>query len=689
MRRSHAPLVALVVALSALPATPALAARRHRARVAPRAFASCAGLISYERVHFAVTHGIPETPVAPESEPTTGAPLTPTAPGTQGAASPAPAASAPASGTGSTSFSTTNNQEPGVDEPDIVKTDGRTIFAVENGTLYAVAVAGGGPHLAGTVALGTAAPGAQLLLHGNRLLLVSTTSRVPVPLGVGVATPASVTRASTAPGPATIAPLPPVPAPPPYSPYYYGGTTTITEVDVHDPAAMRVTRMLSFDGTFVDARQNGATARLVISSAPSAIAQPALGTSTAGWVPARRFRSFLTGRRYTRRVAPCASIRRPAQFSGAGMLSIITIDLDKGLYTAGSQAVLADAQVVYGSTTSLYVATQRWIPPQTSVDQVPVSPSTVIDKFDATNPDATTFAAAGEVPGYLLNQFSLSEYQGDLRVATTSRPIWWGSAPPSQSQSYVTVLAQQGSSLVPVGQVAGLGAGQQIYSVRFLGDTGYVVTFHRVDPLYVVDLRNPASPRVAGALELAGYSSYLHPVGNGLLLGIGQDVSTANEPAGTQLELFNVANPSAPAVIARTLVGSGSSSQVQYDHHAFLFWPPTGLAVLPVSISSPVVFAPPGASGAPTPAPQQSSSFVGAIGYHIDASGISEVGRVAHNSVNGYTPAIERSLVIGDQLFTLSTGGVMASRLDTLAPQAFVSFPSSTVTPPPPTPLAG
>jgi uncharacterized secreted protein with C-terminal beta-propeller domain len=659
---------AALAALGTLPAAPALA-RAHRPRVAPRGFASCTRLIGYERSHFAVTHGVPETPVVPEAEPATGLPLTPSAPGTQGAAAPAPTASAPASGTGSTSFSTTNNQEPGVDEPDIVKTDGRTIFAVQNGTLYAVAVAAGSPRLEGTVALGSAAAGAQLLLRGNRLLVVSSASRVPVPLGVGVATPAAA-------GP-SIAPLPPVPVQPsiPYSPYWYGGTTAITEVDVHDPAAMKVTRTLSFDGTFVDARQNGATARLVISSAPSAIAQPALQTRTAGWVPARRFHSFLTGRRYTRRVAACASIRRPVQFSGVGMLSIITIDLDKGLYTAGSQAVLADAQVVYGSTTSLYVATQKWIPPQTPVDQVPAAAATVIDKFDATNPDATTFAAAGEVPGYLLNQFSLSEYQGDLRVASTSRPIWWGSAPPSQSQSYVTVLAQQGSSLVPVGQVAGLGAGQQIYSVRFLGDTGYVVTFHQVDPLYVVDLRTPSAPRVAGTLELAGYSSYLHPVGNGLLLGIGQDVSSANEPSGTQLELFDVANPSAPRLIARTLVGSGSSSQVQYDHHAFLFWPPTGLAVLPVSISPIVEFTPspgaPAASGPATP----SSSFVGAIGYHIDASGITEVGRVAHDPLSGYSPAIERSLVIGNQLFTLSSEGVMASNLASLAREAFVTFP--------------
>jgi hypothetical protein len=257
------------------------------------------------------------------------------------------------------------------------------------------------------------------------------------------------------------------------------------------------------------------------------------------------------------------------------------------------------------------------------------------------------------------------------------------------------VLATRGGVLVPVGQVAGLGLGQQIYSVRFVGDTGYVVTFHQVDPLYTIDLSSPIAPRVAGQLELQGYSAYLHPVGNGLLLGIGQDVGSANnEPAGTQLELFDVSKASAPKLLARTTVGTGSSSQVQYDHHAFLFWPPTNLAVLPVQIY-PVYSGPqPAPAGGQTGASQGSATastgsatasqgsttssnpgFTGAIGFRVDRSGIAEVGRISHDATNGYTPAIRRSIVIGDALFTVSDGGVMASRLDTLAREAFVPFP--------------
>ncbi len=663
----------------------------------PHAFASCARLVGYERTHFAVNHGVPETSPRPLSEPSIAAPSR------SGSASPQAAAPVENAGTtaGGTTFSTTNNQEPGVEEPDIVKTDGSTIFTVEQGTLYAVLAAGPAPRLAGSLPLGSIGYGAQLLLRDSRLLVISG-SQAP-PIGVGVAVPAlpaaaggrssalsGVAPAALAPSTSPVASIPSI-AP---SPYYYPATTTITEVDVHDPGAMKVARTMTVEGTFVDARQNGATARLVFSSAPRAIATPALRAHASGWVPARRFNSFITGHRYTRLLAACSAVRRPAQFSGVGMLSILTIDLDRGLYATDSTALMADAQVVYGSASSLYVATQRWINPLTPATNVPSSPETVIDQFDATNPEHTTLVASGEVPGYLLNQFSLSEYHGYLRVASTSRPIWWNATQPPPSQSYVTVLANHGGALTAVGQVSGLGAGEQIYSVRFIGDAGYVVTFRRVDPLYTIDLSSPTSPRVAGQLELEGYSAYLHPVAEGLLLGIGQEVGPENEPSGAQLELFDVSNPAAPRLQARATLGSGSSSLVQYDHHAFLFWPPTALAVLPVSIySTTPVSVPPTPTPTPPPLPAVGSSggqastveptggFVGAIGLRVDRSGITEVGRIAHDPVNGASPQIARSLVIGQQLFTVSSEGVMASSLATLARQAFVTFPSPSPSP--------
>jgi Beta propeller domain len=580
----------------------ALAAAPAPARVRPHAFASCKALVAYAERHFAVTHGVPSRPMA---EIAPGAPVArPQAPE---AATPT---GAPEQGGAGTTYSTTNNQEQGVDEPDIVKTDGRTIFAIAGTRL--VAVAARGPRLAGSLELGAAGGGAQLLLRGSRLIVVSTDTPIVLPL---------------TPGPATIPLLPAAVSP----------RTTVTEVDVHDPAAMKVARTLTIDGSYVDARQNGSTARVVISSSPRAIAEASTRGEARGWVPARRFHSALTGRRYVRPAAGCGEVRRPVQFSGLGMLTILTIDLDRGLWAADSDAMMADAQVVYGSPTSLYVATQRWLDPQTAAVRLPAGQTTVIHRFDVSDPDRTTFAASGAVDGYLLDQFSLSEYQGRLRVATTARPVWWDAgAPPPQSDNAVTVLQQRGGTLEQVGKVAGIGRGESIFSVRFLGDVGYVVTFKQVDPLFTVDLRSPTAPKVAGSLEVPGVSTYLHPVGADRLLGVGHDGS------GLQLSLFDVGDPAAPKLVGRATLAQ--SSEAEYDHHAFLYWPATRLAVLPLG--------------------------TGAAAFRVEPGGLGDLGRIGA----GDQAPVRRAVVIGDRLFTVSGDGVLASDLGTLARQAFVAF---------------
>jgi uncharacterized secreted protein with C-terminal beta-propeller domain len=657
---------------------------KHRARVRPpRAFASCASLVRYGRHYLARTHGVPETPIQPLAG-SVKAPA-PVSSGTGTTGAPQTAGS-----TNSTSsYSTTNNQEPGVEEADIVKTDGSTIFSVSGNMLYAVAVSSGTPKLVGSLDLGSSGYGSQLLLDGDRLLVISSASPVE-PMPLGTARPVGT-------GTALIYP----------SPYYYDGQSTIDRVDVSDPTSMKVIGTASIDGSFVDARQNGSTARIVISSAPRAIAKPALRAREAGYVPTWSYHGLITGRRTRGFVGRCAQITRPALFSGLGMVTIYTVNIAQGLAFATTDALMADAQVVYGSQSSIYVATEKWIDPSTPAVRLPSVTKTQIDRFDASTPHTTAFIASGDVPGYLLNQFSLSESGGYLRVASTSSPDFWGGGVPQvPSQSYVTVLGTVGNQLLPVGQLSGLGSGQKIYSVRFVGDTGYVVTFRQVDPLYTIDLSDPTAPKVAGELELEGYSSYLHPLGNGLLLGVGQDVAASNEPSGALLELFDASDPAAPKLLQKTSLGQGSSSQVQYDHHAFLFWPATHLAVLPVQIyqinSEPPTPAPAqggtGATGSgsgttttTTTSSQSSTSssdqFTGAVGFHVGSSGINEVGRITHPALDGYTPPILRSIVIGDQLYTLSDEGILASSLDTLAPDTFVALPASSQ--PAPTPGAG
>jgi Beta propeller domain len=598
--------VALVLASTCVAALPSPALGK-RAPSRLRSFASCAQLVHYAQRHVAETRGASEPAVPPLAEPAIPG-RTPETTAGQEDTTPA--------------FSTTNVQEEGVDEPDIVKTDGSTIFTIVGQTLYAVAAGGpGAPRIAGSLSL--VRYGGDLMLRGGRLIVIQGAAASPAePVVSDTARPAA-TR----------------------------GQTVITEVDVRDPAALRVSRTLTLDGQYVNARQNAGTVRVVLSSTPRAYALPAARDRATGWVPRSRFASNVSGRRRARAILPCGAVRRPPTFSGLGMLSILTIDLDKGLWAVDADGVMADAETVYGSPSHLYVATQRWIDPDTSAGALPQA-STLIHRFDVTDPDRTTYEASGVVEGYLLNQYSLSEFKGDLRVASTSRPTWWQGAQTVASQSFVTVLRRAGATLAPVGRVAGLGQGQRIYSVRFIGDVGYVVTFRQVDPLYTIGLADPTKPKVLGELELLGYSAYLHPISDDLLLGVGQDATPEGRTKGVQVSLFGVGDPAHPKLLAQHALGASSSSQVEYDSHAFLYWAPSKLVVLPVQVSD---------------------GFAGALALRVDQSGIAEAGRVAHDRASG---PITRALVIGGGLWTLSDGGVLVSALDGFAPLGWLPFPS-------------
>jgi hypothetical protein len=337
------------------------------------------------------------------------------------------------------------------------------------------------------------------------------------------------------------------------------------------------------------------------------------------------------------------------------MLTVLTIDMRKGLPAVDSDSLMTDAQTVYASRSNLYVATQRWLEQPTTRAPLPAV-TTAIHQFDTSEPDRTEYRATGVVTGFLLSQWSLSEYKGDLRVASTDEPVWFQGREARQSESFMTVLRRDGSALLPIGRVGNLGKGERIYAVRFIDDLGFLVTFRQVDPLYVIDLSPPTNPEVLGELKILGYSAYLHPVGDDLLLGVGQDATEEGRTRGTQLSLFDVSNPREPKRIAQRTLGDGSSSQVEYDHHAFLFWPPTRLTVLPLALYQ-----------------GESQPFVGAVGFRV-AGGIAELGRVTHGSGEG-AGYINRSVVVGDRLFTISELGVKASSLDTLTEQAWVAFP--------------
>jgi uncharacterized secreted protein with C-terminal beta-propeller domain len=533
-------------------------------------------------------------------------------------------------------FSGTNVQEEGVDEPDIVKTDGTRVFVASRGTLYALDVSGEQPRLLGSREL----PGEshELLLSGDRLLVIAGR---------------------------------------------WGGsgaglyTTLLSELDVSDPSAMKVVRTLEAPGSHVGSRLTESTARVVISSPPRPIEIPPPAgpgpdpgvdfvarqrraikrTRLRAWRPFVRLADSTTGRRSKRVIVPCRHVRRPADFSGLGMMSVLTIDLERGLPAVDTDGLLTDGHVVYGSPTGLYVATERWVDPEAPVGDIPVGDATGIHKFAATGAGQTEYRSSGALRGYLLSQWSMSEREGFLRVATTEEPSWWeGERDRREAESFVTVLEEKDGRLAQAGRVGGLGRGERIYAVRFIDDVGYVVTFRQTDPLYTVDLSDPANPAVLGELKILGYSAYLHPVGEDLLLGVGQDATAQGRTRGTQLSLFDVSDLRNPQRLHQRELGSDSSSEAEYDHRAFLYWPATKLAVIPVEVYD------------------ERSVFAGAIGFSVDRDGgIDETGRVQHDT-SEYPSSIRRSLVVGDRLYTVSSLGVKSSRLDNLADVGWVPF---------------
>jgi len=638
---------ALAAALAMLPAGAGATTKRHRLH----AFASCSSFVHYARSHARgelATRGIPMA-----------APLPVRTPPTQNGISAPQAESAPSAPVAGQDFSGTNVQEAGVDEPDEVKTDGNRVFAAENGRLYAIDARTSPPKLLGSVALD--GYGQQLLLSGNRLLVMSG-SAIAYPVDVDVppmvrGAPTQQTQASLVP---RIAPQ----------------SSTVSLVDVSDPAAMKVLKTMSVNGGYLDARLTGHTARVIFSATPRVLPllqSVAAGTqrskiartTTPDWRATYKLRRGRTGKVARHALARCTSIERPDVFAGLNSLTVLTIDIDKGLEPVDSDAIMTDGQTVYASSDNLYVATQKAVAEQPNSAHPPASQQTEIHAFDISKPDETVYEGSGVVSGTLLNQYSMSQQDGYLRIASTDAPLWWSPGDNRPSQSFVTVLKRDGGALEQVGRVGNLGERERIYAVRFLGDVGYVVTFRQIDPLYTVGLKDPEHPKVLGSLDLLGYSAYLHPVGNGLLLGVGQAANEQGRTQGTQVSLFDVSDPSKPTRLSNELVGTGSSSDVEFDPHAFLWWDPLKLAVIPVQVYD--------YQSNAEPAP-----FIGAIGFHAAKSdGVTEAGRVSqpHDS-SGFTPPIARSLVVGDRLFTISAAGALASDLASFADRGFVAFPS-------------
>ena len=511
------------------------------------------------------------------------------------------AADSPAAAPESGEFSETNVQVAGVDEPDIVKTDGRRIITVSKGVLTVVDVSGAEPTTTGHVVL-TESRSGEVLLHGDRALVIRNDNGSIRP-GEVVADRSERSR----------------------------------EIVVIDEVLLdglpRRGRSLRIEGRYVSSRSIGATARIVINSFPEdpGFVRPLsnIGVSVAAdvnrrvieettlddWLPDYTLIDALGSEpAQTESLLSCERVHVPVAFSGFGTASVLTVDLTEPLAPGDGAATFAAAETVYASLENMYVATSDWVP--ASVLQDPDRSvafadgyATSIHKFSLHTSGAAEYQASGSVAGHLLNQFALHEFDRHLFVATTDGPPWrFGT-----TESRIVALRQRGDALVEVGQVGDMGRGERIFAVRYIADRAYVVTYRQVDPLYVVDLGDPTQPAVLGELKIPGFSSYLHPIGDGLLVGVGRDVTERGWDRGLKISLFDVADATDPQEID-TWTLRDAHSEVGSDHRSFLWWGRDQLMVLPVTT--------PGRTSGPNRA----------YAFRVTRSeGLSELGHIDHS----------------------------------------------------------
>lgn len=687
----------------------------------------------------------------------------------------------------------TNNQEKGVDEADIVKTDGAYLYMVRGGTLLIVDVwPAEESHVVANVILEGWPQ--QMFLQDETVAVFSQVSvwdeSIQAKLGLSPENPG----------------------------YWELGKVTL--IDVSDRANPKLLREIYYEGNYVDARLVGTTARVVTRSPWSAIAggyyygvpsvggaEPAVGGVTvdvddapsagngstpssgsagssgdseegsAGSAPGKadvayyeesapeltveeykaqllkqideaKLEDFLPrmwnvsgdGKVVMSQLSACEHFYKPSIKTGLDFLSILTLDMANPTESRPTTTIIGDAGEVYGSASSLYIASNLfygWY--SMYADAVEDWQVTAIHQFDiATNGDMALYVASGKVPGSVLNQFALSEYKGNLRVATTKEN--WSNS--EEQQSYVTILAPENGTLNQIGQVSGLGKGERIYAARFLGDKGFVVTFRQVDPLYTLDLSNPTQPKMVGELKIPGFSTYLHPMDDDHVLAIGQDTIDHGdwvETGGIQVAVFDVSDFANPKQAHKHVLTQGAYSEALYEHKAFNYHGDKGLLAIPLvdwnwggtsggALPPDAPSAEPqptddgdggssdGSSGSEAPSNDSGSGdpddnagapaeedwtdeptddtdpsdvmeepylpTIGLAVFSVDAvAGIAEKGFVDHGELLAeteyayYGEEVRRSLILGDYLYSVGMRTMKVSHTDDLSEVAAVLFP--------------
>ncbi|HDI13016.1 MAG TPA: hypothetical protein ENF64_02755, partial [Hadesarchaea archaeon] len=467
-------------------------------------------------------------------------------------------------------FSTTNIQVEGVDEADIVKSDGKYLYVVSGNEV--IIIDAYPPEAARVVSIipENKTP-CELYINGNRLVVL--------------------------------------------------GQDFVKVYDVADKEHPVLRRKVSFDGYYFNSRMIGPYVYLIITSPPiyalsDRINLPEFScngeTRTVDATEIYYFENMCD---------------RSYQFTT--IMAVNTQNDDEEI--TSETFLMSAAQNLFVSSTNIYITYTNYSACPGNWSNWYDSEKTIIHKIRISGGEIV-YVSKGEVPGHVLNQFSMDEYQGYFRVATTTG--WYGA-------NHIYVLDED---LNVIGRLENLAPGERIYSARFMGNRAYLVTFVKVDPLFVIDLSNPANPKVLGELKIPGYSDYLHPYDETHLIGIGKDTTADSGWAlyqGVKIALFDVSDPENPVEISKYVIGRrGTESYALQDHRAFLFSRSRNLLAIPVGDY------------------YTQAAYV----FHISP----EKGLILRGTITHGKHSVKRTLYVDDVIYTVSDKLVKMNDLESL-----------------------
>lgn len=572
-------------------------------------------------------------------------------------------------------FSGTNNQTEGVDEGDVIKTDGKHIFSLNQNSVHIINPNPIKPEIISIIDVPNQRGNvSDIYVESNRLVLIGTSY-------VMYGYPKDL-----------IAPLGPD-----FAPTYSTSNTFVLVYDITNPAKPVLSKDMDYEGSYVSSRLIQDKLYLISSKALDYwnIEPMFRTTDTSTKMPPPTIwinEQDLTYIEYLKQLGALYEYQFKPKYANnmTGKITVmdyknihyfpnyitpnymLTIGIDLASDAVDVKTYLGSAEIVYASEDNLYLSFTKYeyATQYNSLLYVPnYDKATVIYKFKLED-GQINYEARGSAPGSALNQFSIDEFNGNLRIATTTGQMWDEN---DISKNNVYIL---NSKLQEVGKLTGLAPGERIYSTRFAGNRIYMVTFKQVDPFFVIDASNPTAPKVLGYLKVPGFSSYMHILDENHVLGFGTDTVEQDgrvTTGGFKISLFDVTNPAAPVEKSKEVIGvAGTYSELQNNHKALMISLDKGIMAFPITVAGKTPYV---------------TDFSGAYVYNISKDAFSFKGTVTHQPTesvpsNGdyknynYNYNINRLVYIGDYLYSLSQGKMEVTSLVNMTKAGEVTFPT-------------